>query len=796
MSNFSTATQRFAGRGKFPARDLLPLIPPTAELSEQSAVKPHQLGKIPGRFRGGKWTGLAGPWPTLGLSERDRHLSADWPTANVGLRAADWPAVDCDIENPQIAQWTGRRVKQMLGFAPVRTRGNSPRCLYMFRRADEDAIRKMQLIFVDPDGEEHKVEILGAGQQYVVAGMHPSGVAYEWADPHPADVTTDGLTQVTEAQLREFLETLANELQSRGCSVTRLALPSRGSGAQGHGSAVNDLDPVVDAELALAALHTFKNDADTVPSREQIIAICASFKAALGREADQHFDAFKEWATADGWADDEYITGIWESLTYIRTGPEYLFAQARRTGWRGDVVLDFGAPAQDETNRPVVEAAQAEADEERAQLRELASKLVYWPQATRWIVRGTGETLSYEGLNRYPGLGTMIADAGASGRKTASNMLVNSGLVTQVAGVTYLPAKDVLTSWTHDGRTALYYNRWHDAQEVLPDSVTDADIRTWLDHVEYLFPDSAERGVLFDWMAHCVQKRGVKIRWAPLIIGGQGVGKDLMILPLARYLAHNYSEVGPDRLFQQFNGFLERELIVVQEMSRFDKIDAYEKLKALVAGTAGGTVRVEKKFQEAYEIPNVTNFLFFSNHTDAVRIEADDRRFFVMQTDAQPKSPDYYANLSEQFYMAQSGWRKVIRWLMQRDLSVFKTHQCPPPTDAKQQMYDEQQPYFHLWMRDQLTQGRWANRSIVAVSDVLTTVQTDYTLDLPTVQRQKVHSLSVVTRALSFSGWHGLGQVRVQNGERKSLWSRDREYAAKQPAEIRDIYLDEEGKAA
>lgn len=788
---FGDAAGRFARRGKLPKGDLLPIIPPGAKLSRGTKLKKDHLGKVPGVFRNGAWSGLTGSWPTLGLNERDQRAVEDMPTENVGLRAADWPAVDCDVENPKFMSWLRKRVTTELGFAPTRVRSNSPRSLFVYRRADGETIRKMQLIFTDPDGVEHKIEVLGEGQQYVVNGMHPSGVAYEWEDgAHLVDVTVGGLTSVTEQQLRDFLTALAAVIPQHGGVVVRLSLPGRGAGAQGQGVRVSDLEPVVDPALVLDALRVFKNDQQTLPAREQIVAVTASFKGSLGAEADKHRDAFTAWATAEGWADEAYVDTIWDSLPFVRSGPQVIFGYARKQGWHGDAVLDFDKVEVegDDAVDKQIDAAKSQQTEEQQVLQAVADTLVYHPVAQRWIVRGTGEMLSHSALNTAPGIGTRIAVAGATGKNTASNKLVNSGLVQLVCGVTYLPAKSQLTVWESDGRKGLFYNRWHDTQEPLPATASDADIQPWLDHLAYLFPDVSERDTLIDWLAYTVQHRGGKIRWAPIIIGDQGVGKDVLIKPLVWYLAHNYTELAPNRLFGQFNSYLERELIVVQELSRFDKIESYEKLKALIAGTAGDTTMIERKYEAPYSIPNVTNFLFFSNHDDALKIDSDDRRFYVIKTTAKPKDPTYYAGLIDDFYRKQGGWRAVVRWLKDRNLSQFKTHQCPQATTVKREMVVSQAGYFPNWLGEQLDKGEWKNRTVITAGEIFSAVHDDFNLPLTQATRNTVKNSAAVARALKQNGWHNVNKnVRINGGNPCTVWVRDMALADLDATQLRDL---------
>jgi hypothetical protein len=65
--NFGNASARLLDSG-FSPEDLLPVIPPGAELSRGSKIKRDQLGKIPGRYKNGWWSGIgrysyADPFP-------------------------------------------------------------------------------------------------------------------------------------------------------------------------------------------------------------------------------------------------------------------------------------------------------------------------------------------------------------------------------------------------------------------------------------------------------------------------------------------------------------------------------------------------------------------------------------------------------------------------------------------------------------------------------------------------------------------------------------------------------------
>lgn len=776
--NFASAATPFAQQAKIPPSDLLPLVPPGAKIAEDSTVKPFQLGKIPGRYTHGEWWGLGGHWPTVGLSQADQIKAQNWPTENVGLRAADFPAIDCDVQSEEAYQLVDAVVSRTLGFAPVRKRANAPRALYVFRRSGEDAVRKMRITFND-GVQDHAVELLGAGQQYVISGTHPTGVLYNWMEGRElVSVGADGLTPHDATAFARFMDALRQEIEARGWIVKTATQARSVNGSVEYD--VTKMDAVIEPELVLAALNAIPNDETHVPLREQVVAITASFKAALGRDAESHRAQFMEWAYKHGWPEPGYIEAIWDSLTSVRTAPEHLFQFARKFGFIGDALADFGEPV-------LVSGATPEPETEADILKDVASKLVYWTSACVFIHLQTGEELTHQALNSYHGLGTKIAAAGTSGTKSAANKLINSGLVPQVRGKTYLPAQPTLTTWNNGFVSGLFYNRWTAGVHwSLPEQVTDEDVAPWLDHIGFLFPNDKERAALLDFLAHVVQRRGVKVRWAPLIISKQGLGKGVMMKPISAYLGSNFKDLEPAELGRQFNAHWEHELVVVEEMQRLDRIDAYEKLKAIITGTASNLLTIERKFQEPYAIPNVVNVMFFSNHLDAVTMARDDRRFLVLIIPHEKNEPGYYTKIVN-WYDREDGKQKVVQWLKQRDISAFDPNAEPMMTAAKQEVIDTAQPFYNDELREQMTtDGVFGKYNILTPGDVVAEAQSNH--NLPIHFRQNMTSKAKAFRALEAAGWHNsTKQVRL-DGQIVRFWVRDRKLLDLDPVALRDMY--------
>lgn len=774
-TTFGAATSHFILRGNFPAKDLLPIIPPGGKVSKNSGIKQDQIGKIPGVYSYARkeWYGLTGQWAIKGLSQEQIDKSIAWPTDSVGLRAEHWPALDLDVNTEAVRDLVISLAEQRLGNAPTRIRDNAPRALLVYRHTGEEPLRKMKLVFKCDKGVSHAVEFLGLGQQYLINGTHQSGSLYEWQEN--ADLATwgaEGLCKITAQDARSFMDVLRTEIVARKWTVLT---DIKFSGATARsGMPVDQLEPIVPLETALAALRAIPNNQETLPMREDIVGILAAFRAAVGKDSFQEdvIDACRQWATEHGWADEEYFNQVWKSLSHIKIGPQKLFGMAHKHGWVGDAVQDFKDSAEADV---AISAARDEQEQADEALRLLAKQVVYWTSANRWIERETKTQFSIQAFNQAPNLGILIAPSGTAGLRTASNILLNSPHVQTVSGMTYLPGEPQLVTWELNGVKNIYFNKW--STNPVPElKVNNKEIDVWLSHVNYLFNDEEDREYLLDFLAHVLQKRGKKIRWAPVVVGNQGVGKDLFLRPVVKGLGGqtNAQTVQPERLNGTFIDFWEKELLIVEEISRSQKTDVYERLKAIVSGTVSDTVTIERKFQQPYEVPLVVNMLFVTNHSDALSLTVDDRRFFVIHSYAEPKENSYYAKLVE-FYDNQ-GWQKVYNWLLKRDIAQFNPDARPRFNDAKRQMIEESAPFYMLWMRDEYL----PSRSVVLVKDILQATATD--LNIPVHVREKMLSQAQVSKALKFAGWVSR-QTRWDRDTRVQLWCRTDELA-NSPVEI------------
>jgi len=178
---------------------LLPVVSnPNAAIAERSTMK--SLGKTPSVYdRNREVVGL-GKWTAFHASSADIDRWSREPDYGMCIQARAVRAIDIDVPDPDKADAIEQMIVTVLDgiVLPARRRGNSGKRLLAFRYEPEMTKRVAPV-----DGGI--VEFLGDGQQFIAAGMHDSGVPYEWdcAAGLPASIPT-----LTDAELHAVWSTL------------------------------------------------------------------------------------------------------------------------------------------------------------------------------------------------------------------------------------------------------------------------------------------------------------------------------------------------------------------------------------------------------------------------------------------------------------------------------------------------------------------------------------------------------------------------------------------------------------
>ena len=221
----------------------------------------------------------------------------------------------------------------------------------------------------------------------------------------------------------------------------------------------------------------------------------------------------------------------------------------------------------------------------------------------------------------------------------------------------------------------------------------------FLEHLRYIF-DNHEMAIehVLNFLAHVVQRPQERIAHALLITSeAKGIGKSTLGTVVRRLVGEQNSRVAQTKdLKSSFDGWLVGKLIVqVDEVYEAGNWDLANKLKPLITEP---TVSANIKYGPQIEIENYARFIMFSNHTAPLNIEDGDRRYFVFDSKAQPRSDEYYSALHRSIE-SPSEMNAIYSYLMKRDLAGFNPHRRPPMTEAKQQIIERGAPAAYLHHR-------------------------------------------------------------------------------------------------
>jgi bifunctional DNA primase/polymerase-like protein len=132
---------------------------------------------------------------------------------NTGVLAKFTPGLDLDIMDVAAAEaleTLAREHFEERGHFLVRT-GLPPKRLIPLRT--DEPFPKLVRVFIAPNGHEHKIEVLGEGQQWIAHGIHPTtGLPYAWYGGELESTAREDLPYVRREDMEKFLDDAARLL--------------------------------------------------------------------------------------------------------------------------------------------------------------------------------------------------------------------------------------------------------------------------------------------------------------------------------------------------------------------------------------------------------------------------------------------------------------------------------------------------------------------------------------------------------------------------------------------------------
>lgn len=295
------------------------------------------------------------------------------------------------------------------------------------------------------------------------------------------------------------------------------------------------------------------------------------------------------------------------------------------------------------------------------------------------------------------------------------------------------------------------------------------DVTPFLDHLARILPIQRDRDIIMAYMAACVQHKGVKFQWAPLLQGVEGNGKTLFTRCVAAAIGERYVHMPPaTEISEKFNDWLFNKLFIGVEDIYIpeQKRAIIEILKPMITNERYAR-RAMQQSQVMADL--VANFMFNSNHRDAVRKTENDRRFAVFYTAQQHACDLVRDGMADGYFPSLYAWLRgggyaavtdyLTRYSIPDELNPATSCDRAPRTSSTDQAIAESLGRVEQEILEAVEEDRpgfvfpWVNS--MALDRLLKSIKMDKAIP-PNKRRELLKDLGY--------DWHpGLKQGRVNN---------------------------------
>ena len=303
--------------------------------------------------------------------------------------------------------------------------------------------------------------------------------------------------------------------------------------------------------------------------------------------------------------------------------------------------------------------------------------------------------------------------------------------------IKYIPstAGEIYDPSTHDNfvdvDTTVYRNSYHPSQYSQKQTSKTRPTH-WQEYLDRLMPRehncTDNQGKTFlqqDYFEAFIAQRLQQPAQPPLIAvllrGEQGTGKNYWMDNIMRPLlgADNFVAVSLGEIKKQFTSDLYSKLLVHIEEINDTRGNASEKLKKLITEE---TARTEAKYQNAKVVNKYFGIVASSNVQDPVRIEANDRRYFVPVYSKHKENADETKSFFLRFsdWLETEGLQELADYFYSLDISGF-SFRYPPHTVDKEEITEASTTAEDLTTKAAMEIGNVYKNHSFSVADVVST---------------------------------------------------------------------------
>jgi hypothetical protein len=212
------------------------------------------------------------------------------------------------------------------------------------------------------------------------------------------------------------------------------------------------------------------------------------------------------------------------------------------------------------------------------------------------------------------------------------------------------------------------------------------DPKPFLEFMEYLFVNDAERHEALRWCATLIAKPNVRMGYGLLLISEtQGVGKTTLgahiLAPLVGL--QNVGFPSETDITASFNDWVaHKRLAIVNEIYSGSSWKAYHALKSVITDR---DITVNQKYQRQYIIDNWCHVLASSNSMRALKMENDDRRWLYPEVTEVPWPKKKFDELRK---WIEGGGLSIVRAWAEGFGDYVSASERAPMTERKREMIE------------------------------------------------------------------------------------------------------------
>ena len=158
---------------------------------------------------------------------------------------------------------------------------------------------------------------------------------------------------------------------------------------------------------------------------------------------------------------------------------------------------------------------------------------------------------------------------------------------------------------------------------------------------------------IISWFAGLVTNLSGINKVALAMVSGQVTGKGTLIefMDLVLRSVNVVSVAGIENILGSFNAILQgKRLVNINEMSstKDEFRSNFDKMKSYITDP---TIMIHPKSVNPYRIKNISNFVLFTNHRDAIIVEGDDRRYAIFEmSGAHVNDNEYFGKIRRECF--------------------------------------------------------------------------------------------------------------------------------------------------